>query len=202
MLQELMEIIYTVEFEDNGNLSLRSIIWRGESLKLGFRVEHGTGASSNWTIECSGVIEYLLRHEHYQLGLNVWDDHLVIDQHTQSREGVYISKAPKDPDKVVGQLWTAHVHLVDDWIDFDQYLNRELPLRTLLASGNALIATAPSFLASVYMEVLESNRCKPSRLHAADPRVESAQMAHFGDSYVVASRITASRRTATGVGPL
>lgn len=194
MLHELLEITRTGEFEDNGTLVLQSSTWRDDSVELEFRVDHGTDVTSFWTLHCSGVIEYFLRDAHYQLGLNIREsEHPVIDQHTEPREGVYISKAPKDSDKVVGQLWAAHVKYVDDWISFDRYLNTELPLRTLLESGNALLASAPTFLASVYIEVLESNRCEPSRVPAGPARAASAQLAHFGDSYVVASRISASR---------
>lgn len=194
MLHELLEITRTGEFEDNGTLVLQSSAWRDDSVDLGFRVDHGTDVTSFWTLHCSGVIEYLLRDGHYQVGLNICESkHPVIEQHTQSREGVYISKPPDDPDKVVGQLWAAHVERVDDWISFDTYINSELPLRKLLESGNALVASAPAFLASIYVQVFESNRCGPSRVPAGPARAASAQMAHFGDSYIVASLIAASR---------
>ncbi|MFZ2490139.1 MAG: hypothetical protein WA208_01510 [Thermoanaerobaculia bacterium] len=194
MLHELLEITCTGEFEDNGTLALQSSTWRDDALELGFRVDHGTGVISFWTVQCSGVIEYALRDAHYQIGLNICEsDHPVIDQHTESREGVYISKAPKSSDTVVGQLWAAHVRRVDDWISFDRYLNTEVLLQTLLESGNALIASAPAFLASAYLQVLESNRCAPSRVPAGPARASSARLVHFGDSYVVAARVTASR---------
>jgi hypothetical protein len=194
VLHKLLEITCTGEFEDNGTLVLQSSTWRDDAVELRFRVDHGTDVISFWTLQCFGVIEYLLRGAHYQIGLNIWEnDHPVIDQHTESREGVYISKAPKSSDTVVGQLWAAHVKRVDDWISFDRYLNTELPLQALLDSGNALIASAPAFLASAYVEVLESNRCAPSRVPAGPARASSARLVHFGDSYVVAARVEASR---------
>jgi hypothetical protein len=194
VLNELLEITRTGEFEDNGTLVLQSSTWRDNSGELRFRVDHGTEVTSFWTLHCSGVIEYLLRDSQYQLGLNiVKSEHPVIDQHCEPREGVYISRTPKDVDRIVGQLWAAHLKSADDWISFDRYLNRELPLRVLLESGSALLASAPTFLASVYIDVLESNRCEPSRVPAGPARAASAQLAHFGDSYVVASQISASR---------
>lgn len=194
MLDELLEITRTGEFEDNGTIVLESSSWRGDAMTLAFRVDHGTGVTSSWTIACSGVIEYSLRDNHYQVGLNLWNvDHPVLDQFTQPREGVYISRAPDDPDGTMGQLWSAHVQCVDDWVAFDRYLNTELPLRKLLESGSALVASAPIFLASVYVEVLGANRCEPSRVPGGPARASSAQLLHFGDSYVVASRVAASR---------
>jgi len=194
MIHELLEITRTGEFEDNGTLALQSSTWTGASMELGFRVDHGTDVTSFWTLHCSDVIEYSLRDAHYQIGLNIHEaDHPAIDQYTESREGVYLSKAAAESERVVGQLWAAHLECVDDWIPFDRYLNCELPLRTLLESGNALVASAPSFLASVYFEVLASNRCEPSRVPAGAARAASAQLAHFGESYVVAARVAATR---------
>lgn len=47
MLQELLEIICTGEFEDNGSLRLRSSTWRDGSMKLAFRVEHRGGLADH-----------------------------------------------------------------------------------------------------------------------------------------------------------
>ena len=67
MLHELLAITRTGEFEDNGTFVLHSSTWRDDSLELSFRVDHGTEIESFWTLHCSGVIEYLLRDDHYQL---------------------------------------------------------------------------------------------------------------------------------------
>lgn len=192
VLRQLLKITGTGEFEDNGRLLLESATWFENSLDLRFRVEHGTDETSTWTLHCSEVIDYFLTDVRYQIGLNVRSgDHPLIKQYVQPLEGLYSSKRAADPDCVVGQLWDAHARLVDDWIPFDRYLR--MPLRGLLSSGQALVATAPAFLADIYSQVLESNGCEPTRLPALPARAVSAQLAHFGDSYALAARITASR---------
>ncbi len=194
MLRKLLDITETLEFEENGRLLIQAATWSDDSVDLRFRVDHGTDETSIWTLHCSEVIEYLLADVRYQIGLNIHSgDHPLIKQYVQPLEGVYSSKPSADPDHVVGQLWAAHVALVDDWIPFDRYLHRGLPLRALLASGHALIASAPTFLADVYSHVLESNGCEPTRLQPAAARATSAQLAHFGDSYILAAGITASQ---------
>jgi hypothetical protein len=194
VLQELLEIVGTGEFEDNGNVLLTAAVWRTDSLGLSFRVDHGDNINTSWVVECSGLIEHLITDSNYQVGLNARSsDHPLLDQHTQSRHGLYISVAPSDPDKVVGQLWQAHREAADDWIPFDRFINHELPLRTLLSSGNALISTGPRFLVSAYRAVLENAGCRTSEITAAKPRVSVAQMIHFGESYVIAKDIVATR---------
>src|SRR5258707_1945643 len=151
MLRQLLDIISTVEFEHDGRLLIQAATWYEDSLDLRFRVDHGTDETSTWPLHCANVIEYLLTDVRYQIGLNIWSrDHPLIDQYVQPLEGVYSSKRAADPDNVVGQLWAAHEGLVADLIPFDRYIHRGLPLRELLASGHALIATAPTFLANVY----------------------------------------------------
>ena len=190
-LQQLLGIIWTTEFEENGRMRVVSVQWTADRLTVRFHVDHGTEEASNWQLRFTGVLEYLFTEDVHECGLNIWDrDHPAIDQYVQPREFLHFASAPRDPHRVVGELWAAHVKLADDWIPFDRYFNGEVALHELLASGSGLLATGPEFLISAYASILENEGCRPTRKAISPARlVRSATLAHFGESYVVAEKV-------------
>ena len=195
MLEQLLQIVGSGEYEDNGNLATIAASWTGDALELRISVDHGNDETSVWLISCDHVLEYRLAESRYQIGLNVWrGDHPALNQYTSAFEGLYISSPANDADRAVGQLWSAHVETVGDWIEFERYLNRELALRTLLSSPSALVAQGPTFLMLVYEAALVSNGCSTSRVPVVrHRREETPELIHFGESYVIAGHIRAER---------
>lgn len=195
-LEELRAIIYDTDgFDENGRMAVVSVLWSDTGLTVRLHVDHGTGEQSNWQFRFTGVVDYVIE-EVYHCGLHVWNgDHPAIDQYTQPHESLHFASAAPDPYRLVGELWSAHVALVGDWIDFTRYLNTTgLPLHELLASRSGLFATGPRFLIDAYEEVLERAGCRPSRKKARRRRaLESLTMTHFGGSRVVAEQVTARR---------
>jgi hypothetical protein len=88
----------------------------------------------------------------------------------------------------------VHHRVTDGWIRFDRFLNPEVPLTELLASGSGQLATGPSFLVSAYAKVLKEHGCRPARraTRRRNPP-KRALLAHFSESYVVAQAITVKR---------
>ena len=167
--------------------------WSADRLTVRLQVDHGTDETSAWQLRFTRVIEHLFA-DVYDCGLNIWyRDHPAIDQYLQSRAFLHFAAAPTDPDRVVGRLWANHVQLVDDWIPFERYINQELPLPTLLASGSGLVATGPLFIIEAYAEILESEYCEPTIKELPSARAASASLTHFGESYVIAEGVTARR---------
>lgn len=193
-LSDLLTIVHSGEFEDTGRMRVVSAHWSATRLTIRLQLDHGTDAVSAWQLRFTGILEYLFA-DVYNCGLNVTSaDHPAIDQYLQAREFLHFGSAPNDPHHVVGELWAAHSRLTSDWIPFDRYLNREIPLHQLLGSGSGLLATGPTFLIAAYADVLETNGCRPTRKTlATPPRTAAATLTHFGDSYVVAEQVVARR---------
>lgn len=193
-LPELLAIVATSDFKDNGQMRVDTVEWSGSDLTVGLQLDHGTDEKSAWELRFTGVLEHLFA-DVSNCGLNVWHvDHPVLDQYVQPRESLHFASAPRDAMHVIGELWVAHRELVDDWIPFDRYLNDDLPLERLLASGSGLLATGPTFLIARYADILKAQGCRPRRRPVVTGRVvESATLTHFGESYVVAARVMASR---------
>jgi len=190
-LQQLLGILGTLDFEENGRMRVVSVRWSADRLAVRFHVDHGTEETSTWQLRFTGVLEHLFTDVVNECGLNIWDgDHPAIDQYVQPREFLHFASAPQDPHHVVGELWAAHVKLVDDWIPFERYFNGEVALHQLLASGSGLLAKGPVFLLSAYASILENAGCRPTRQALPPARlVQTATLTHFGESYVVAEKV-------------
>jgi hypothetical protein len=192
MLDELLAITTTDEFEHDGRMHLSAASWHGDSLRLTLVVNDGDEHITTWAMTCDGVFEYLLSRA-FEAGLNVWSDHPVISQYVQPWDELYFAASSSEPDAVVGKLWAAHCTEVGDWLPFDRYLNTGMPLAQLLASGSGMVADGPRFLMAAYEAVLNRAGCRPNRRQSRLPQAAKAQMAHFGESYVVAATISVVR---------
>jgi hypothetical protein len=193
-LEDLLEIAGTGEFEDCGHMRLTNIHWSADRVDIRLRLDHGTGQASTWQLRFRDVLEQKFTAIDH-CGLNVWrENHPAIDQYTQSRQFLHFGAAPAAPDEVVGRLWAAHLAVADDWIPFERYLNRELPLAELLAGGAGLLATGPAFLIEAYAAVVEKAQCMPTVNGLPNrTRLKRAVLTHFGDSYVISEEVNALR---------
>jgi hypothetical protein len=196
-MQQLLAIVKTGEFEDCGRMRVVSAHWSADRLSVRLQVDHGTDESSAWQLRFTRVLEHLFA-DVYNCGLNIWRrEHPAIDQYLQPRAFLHFAAAPIDPHRVAGRLWADHVQVVDDWIPFERYINRELPLPTLLASGSGLVATGPMFIIKAYEAILESENCKPTMKELPRARaIKSATLTQFGESYVIAEDVVARRLAA------
>ena len=195
-LDELLAIIESLQFEECGDMRIVHAHWSGGQLTLRVQLDHGDGNRSAWQMRFADVFEHSLT-EVANCGLNIWHDHVVIDQFIRPRLFLHFGAAAANADELVGQLWSAHTALVDDWIPFDRYLNQEVPIHGLLRSGSGVLATGPDFLISAYAEVLDRNHCLPSQVVLNEGRhLQSATMTHFGESYVVAQNLLVRRLAA------
>lgn len=193
-LDRLMELIRTDEFQDVGQMRIGSARWSSAGgLVLRALIEIGDYERSTWHLRFSAVIEQNLTVITH-CGLNIWRDHPAVSQYTDPHHFLHFAAAPGSPAEVVGELLAAHASIVDDWIPFDRYLSREVPLAKLLSSGSGLIATGPDFLVNAYSEVLQRFNCQPVQTALpAGRQPQQAVIAHFGESYVVAENLTVRR---------
>jgi hypothetical protein len=193
-LPELQAILGTDEFEANGRMRVVAAHWSADRLDIRLHVADGTGQISGWSLRFRDVLEYNFANV-YNCGLNVWrDDHPAIAQYVDTRAFLHFAHAPRDPSHVIGELWSAHVDLVDDWIPFDRYLNREIPLLRLLSGGSGLVATGPAFIVSAYANVLEAEDCQPVVQELPRSRtIDTATLVHFGECYVICASVLTKR---------
>lgn len=96
-------------------------------------------------------------------------DHVVVRQHTESRQELYFRGTPGSASATVGRLWGAHREAASDWIPFHRFLNKCLGLEEVLEGGFGLVADGPTFLIEAYSRVLSAEKLNPNALAPRRP---------------------------------
>lgn len=198
----LSELIETLSRDDSeGWLRIHEAEWHGADLVL--RVElRPAEARADWEIRCDNVLAYTIV-DVVGAGINHLTDgsHPVLRQYQTLHGKLFFRGEAEEITQVIGDLWLAHRDECDDWISFDAYL-RANDLPDLLADGSGLLAEGPRFLLQAYAATLVQHGIKATLVAERPfrrwdgvewPPGEAIEALHFGDSYVVAERIAATR---------
>lgn len=172
---KMLELVAEFDlFEDDAFpwLSLDAARWRDNALELTLslrsnRDDQGRTTTSAWRVTCGGVLRHSLE------GFHGDDVRLITDlqeplnaEQADGRSALYFNASGKLSDDaagaVLGALFTAHRECVGNWIPFERYLNRNLGLHDLIASGDGLLAEGPHFLLAAYTRVLEERGIRPN----------------------------------------
>ncbi len=197
MLEGLISVTGTGEFEDCGQLEIRSIQPRRDRLHLELGVTDRTGGGEKvWSVECSGVREFLFR-ESFADFLRWESEHPVLLPFVERSASLYFYSASSDSEAVTGALMESHRNLVGDWIPLERFVN-SLPggLSALLASSCGLLAVGPRSLIDVYSAVLARRNIRWSVLPGLKPEASGSLRALILESsYVVAEGFSEERVT-------
>jgi hypothetical protein len=205
MLDRLIALTETGEFEDSGGFRFSSIEETSDGLILEVTVVPGDETDEQrWSIQCSSVREYRMYGE-FATEVRVVSEHAVLLPFTEHVTQLYFSCPAPNPLATVGALWERHRQLVGSWLPFERFLN-VLPngLSGLLAvSSGGQLAGGPVSLLQAYAEVLTDHDVRWSLLPPRPPRywdggqwIVSMHPLHalvFDRSYVVAERFDAER---------
>jgi hypothetical protein len=112
MLETLIPLTQTGEFEDNGGIRFHSALQSPDELVLEVYLVPGDGSDDqHWLIECSNVRDYRLNGEFSQ-GLSVVSTHPVLLPFTEDVADLYFNRPAPNPSAAVGDLWECHRRLV------------------------------------------------------------------------------------------
>jgi hypothetical protein len=165
-------------------------------LLLHLSVDAGRGGRSLgvWTVETTGLLEHHISDSNGG-GLRLSDHrHPAARQYTDSVDSVRFEGSAANVDALLGELWTVHQQVVDDWIDPDRYLPSSVILRRRLSRRRGLVCRGPRFLVRHYAGVLR--RAGLRAVQASSARGANKgypKVLHFGHSFVVARRFLAER---------
>jgi hypothetical protein len=196
MLTNLLAIINTGDFEDNGILRLTNAVWLNDAIE--FHVEVGfqdATPSQQWQITCA-------EPKTHRLKLGFFDDlvveraHVLLWPYKYLHTQVSFCGVCNDPFEVVGALYQRHREIAKAWFPFHQFLNGMLPLPTLLTGNGGLLASGPEPLMLAYEEVLNHHGLQASHLESRRPihwegiqlseKDSDLQVLLLGASYIVA----------------
>ena len=197
-MKSLLSVVGTGEFEDDGWMRLIQTAWLENKLELVFELNVDGNESSiqKWSVVAKNIHEYKI-FEAYDCGLNhCIADHVAIRQFTDNRAKLFFNGKATNPEQLLGGLFEAHYDCVDDWIEFDRYININSNLSKLFSDGYGLLADGPLFLLEKYSDVLRAQGISWSITNKSNPSYwengafheysKNLEMIHFGGSYVVA----------------
>ncbi len=203
MLDTLIAVTGTGEFEDSGGLRFSSAQSTAEGLKLEFFLVPGHGgAEQQWRVECCGVREYALRGE-YASGLIVVSEHPLMLPFTDYVTDLHFYSQSPNSIATVGALLERHSEIVGAWIPFERFFN-DFPkgLSKLLTTSSGQLASGPVSLMKVYSRVLDEHGIPWSMLPSRPPQYWDGkkwlvsgiplQSLILDSSYVIAERFEAS----------
>lgn len=164
MLDALISVTETGEFEDNGNIHFLSAQDSQDVLLLDFAVNPGdeTG-EQRWRIRCSGVRDYRLHFE-YIGSIRAVSEHPVLLPFVEQVTDLCFTGPVPNPLATVGALWECHWHLVGRWLPFERFLNTFKGLSELLATSGGQLASGPVSVMKTYADVLTAHGVRSSML--------------------------------------
>ncbi len=194
MIDDLLAITETGEFEDTGIIRLISVKEQGDRLRLIFKVTPIVGEVHlrRWVVRCNNVIAHqIIIGNAYDLALE--SEHVLLWEHQKPRVAIsFFTEFVEHPLSVVGQLYRAHMDLAGEWIPFDRYFNMPEKLDELIAGRHGLLAEGPEPLMQVYERILEENGFQTTNRTILPNGHEGISILIFGDSYIIASGFDAA----------
>ena len=163
MLQELLDLTETLDFEEDGGIIVVSATWRNdkEDLEIGLDLNTGEDEVQKWTLICKSE-----REHNIILGwgdnLEVANDHVLLWPHKKAVHKLWFNGSGEDTSAVIGALWQVHHKLVGGWFPFSRFLNCSDDFVGLMKGGHGKLAEGPEPLINAYQQVLQEYRIKNS----------------------------------------
>jgi hypothetical protein len=188
---QIKRVIESINALPNRWVTLEQIRTMPSQLELRFEV-HREGRPSKkigaWTVLCEGVLDASIP-DFDGGGLALYSTAHPASRQFTARQADLSWLPVTDEATTLGTLYYAHKEAVDDWIPFDRYLPANI------VRGKRCSCRGPEFLMRSYAKALRKNR-EDARLTVrgdAKSRHDRPKVLHFGESFVVAARLSAER---------
>jgi len=154
MLDKLVNLTHSYEFEEYGTLDLIGVRTNTDSLTLSFdfNIRSDRDDHQRWEVDCVGLLE----HQMYLGECNDFvlsHDHVLLWPYIYPRASVSFYGEAEDPLAVLGALNQRHLELVNDWIPFGRFMNRNS--LEMIRGRYGMLAEGPTPLVEAYAQVLE-----------------------------------------------
>jgi hypothetical protein len=202
MLEDLLAVTSSIDFEDHGSLLLTHAAWSKGALTLSLEVSSDEipDVRPHWQVLCTDVREDCLSlGDYYDLELS--GDHVLLWPHAARTSAISFYGKAENPSAVAGALYERHRELVDKWIPFHRFLNPGVQLTDLISGGFGRLAEGPEQLILAYEEVMQqhgfsTSHCEPTTPVYWEGNVWPEQTAALSvlilnESYIVAEEFVA-----------
>ena len=154
MLNDLITLTHSLEFEEYGTLDLTRAGVEGNVLTLSLNLNTGgdSDAYQSWEVECVDFLEQELSLGQCE-GFDLQFHHILLWSYIYPRASVSFYGETDDHLAVVGALYERHLELVGDWIPFGRFMNGNII--EMIRGRYGMLADGPMPLVESYSQVLE-----------------------------------------------
>ncbi len=200
MLEELLKLTATLDYEENGGICVIGAAWQNDNEDLEILIEVNTGgddARQKWSLVCRSEREHKIKFG-WGSYIEVTDNHILLWPYIKPHFTLWFNSSNESAIGVVGELWQAHQKLVGKWFPFSRFVNYSHNLEDLIAGGYGKLADGPEPLIGIYQDTMQKHGFKTSRpllYGEGKPVVEPGKIIVLivADSYVVATTVEAHR---------
>lgn len=188
---ELSNIVYSLDFEDEGGFNIKAVQSSSNALIINFITYIGTISDTNsingeWTLQVKDVVEHNIEFG-WEGEFEYYDSHPLLLTYNEPKASLFFSSEADDKNKLVSDLYQAHTEICKGFIDIEQFLNHS-NLVTQCFSSYGLFACGPTPLIEKYHAVLDNHKMKCNILqhHKAKSGIEDAYfLLTLGESYFI-----------------
>lgn len=199
---ELLKIVETGEFEDDGGLLITGLEYIANDLKVKFLVDPGyleiDGKKDQlWELQIGNLKRVKLEIS-WNSEIGLYSDHFLMWDFTKSWTDLYFNGKAKSPDKLLSDIYQIHNKRFGSWIGVENYLNAERDLYYLCNSQFGLFAKGPKEILEVYEGCLSSHNMNPHFLgDSKGPYSENSEtplrLLMLGESYFIGETFKLTR---------
>jgi hypothetical protein len=154
MLDKLVSLTHSYEFEEYGTLDLVGVRTQTKCLTLSFdfHIRADDDEYQSWEVDCVGLLEHqVLLGECSNFYLS--RDHPLLWPYIYPQASISFYGEAEDPLAVFGALNERHIKLVNDWIPVGRFLNQNS--LEIIRGRYGMLAEGPTPLVDAYAQVLE-----------------------------------------------
>ena len=154
MLNDLINLTHSPEFDEYGSLDLTQVRVEGNVLTLSLNLNTGgdSDAYQSWEVECVDFLEHELSLGQCE-GVDLQFDHIFLWSYIYPHASVSFYGEADDHIAVVGALYERHLELVGDWIPFGRFMNGNTI--EMIRGRYGMLAEGPMPLIESYAQVLQ-----------------------------------------------
>src|SRR5882724_6460233 len=116
MLDDLISITNSLEFEECGSIDLAEMRLESDVLNLSLNLYPGDSDNYQaWRVECVAFLDHRVSLGRCD-GFHLHFDHVLLWSYIYPQASVSFYGETKDPLAVVGALYKRHLELVGDWV--------------------------------------------------------------------------------------
>ncbi|MGE5448964.1 MAG: hypothetical protein ACM3PR_11415 [Bacteroidales bacterium] len=193
--QELKKTFNMIEYVEDGGIIIESVKYIDNNLLLEFTLSFGSYQIDNqlWQVNIIDIKKEIIRLE-WASNLEIYSDHFLLYDYIDSFTELYFNGNAINPEKLFIDLYSKHINLYGNKLDFGTYLNNQEGIFKLCTYDNGLFARGPKKILEQYENCLKMHGIKTNYIGNQECEDMNLKLLIFGNSYFIGKEFSFKRR--------